>query len=83
MNARGSNSSSLDDLSRISTALSDDLLLPPETVELRAEAREFAEKVLRPRATELNNATESKSAFPRDIHEAIAEAGAAAGQGRT
>ena len=51
------------------------MLLPPETVEIRAEAREFAEKVLRPRATELNNATESKSSFPRDIHEAIAEAG--------
>ena len=31
--------------------------------------------MLRPRATELNNATESKAGVPRDIHEAIAEAG--------
>ena len=34
--------SSLEGLSRTSAALSDDLLLPPETVEIRAEAREFA-----------------------------------------
>lgn len=69
------NSSSLEGLSRTSTALSDDLLLPAETVEIRAEAREFAERTLRPRATELNNATESKAAFPHDIHKAIADAG--------
>ncbi|WP_264027634.1 acyl-CoA dehydrogenase family protein [Mycolicibacterium pyrenivorans] len=55
--------------------MSDDLLLPEETVEIRAEAREFAERTLRPRAAELNNATESKAAFPHDIHQAIADAG--------
>jgi alkylation response protein AidB-like acyl-CoA dehydrogenase len=75
LTAGNPNSSSLEGLSRTSTALSDDLLLPGEIVEIRAEAREFAERVLRPRATELNNATESKAAFPRDIHEAIADAG--------
>lgn len=75
MNAHEPNSSSLDGLSRTSPALSDDLLLPEETVGIRAEAREFAEKVLRPRATELNNATESTATFPRDIHQAIAGAG--------
>ena len=67
--------SSLEDLPRTSDSLSDDLLLPEETVKIRAEAREFAETVLRPRAAELNGATESRSAFPRDVHEAIAQAG--------
>lgn len=67
--------SSLNDLPRTSPSLSDDLLLPDETVRVRAEAREFAETVLRPRADELNDATESREAFPRDIHEAIAAAG--------
>lgn len=67
--------SSLDGLPRTSPALSDDLLLPDETIRVRAEAREFAETVLRPRADELNDATESRDAFPRDIHEAIATAG--------
>ena len=68
-------SSSLDGLARTSVALSDDLLLPEETVKVRAEAREFAESALRPRATELNDAIESKAVFPRDILSAIAEAG--------
>lgn len=68
-------SSSLEGLPRTSVTLSDDLLLPEETVAVRAEAREFAETVLRPRAAELNDATESKAAFPRDIHDAIAKAG--------
>lgn len=67
--------SSLDGLPRTSPALSDDLLLPDETIRVRAEAREFAETVLRPRADELNDATESRDAFPQDIHEAIATAG--------
>lgn len=67
--------SSLENLPRTTDALVDDLLLPEETRKVRAEAREFAEKVLRPRAAELNNATESSAAFPRDINAAIAEAG--------
>lgn len=67
--------SSLDGLPRTADALVDDMLLPAETVAIRAEAREFAERVLRPRATELNEATESTAAFPRDIVHAIAEAG--------
>lgn len=70
-----SSGSSLDDLPRISPSLSDDLLLPEETVQVRREAREFAEKALRPRATELNDASELRGNFPRDIHEAIAQAG--------
>ncbi len=67
-------SSSLDGLARTSVALSDDLLLPEETVKVLAEAREFAESALQPRATELNDAIESKAVFPPDIPSAIAEA---------
>ena len=67
--------SSLEDLPRVADRLSDDLLLPPETVKVRARAREFATSVLAPRAAELNNAEESRAAFPRDIVDAIAAAG--------
>ena len=67
--------SSLDALSRTSDQLYDDLLLPDETVKIRAEAREFATTVLASRAAELNSAEESKAAFPRDILDAMAAAG--------
>src|SRR5258705_2135424 len=67
--------SSLDALSRTSDQLYDDLLLPEETVKVRAEVRDFATTVLAPRAAELNSAEESKAAFPRDILDAMAAAG--------
>jgi len=67
--------SSLDALFRTSDQLYDDLLLPDETLKIRAEAREFATTVLAPRAAELNSAEESKAAFPRDILDAMAAAG--------
>src|ERR1700716_3691875 len=67
--------SSLDALCRTSVRLSDDLLLPDETVKVRAEVRDFATTVLAPRAAELNSAEESKAAFPRDILDAMAAAG--------
>src|ERR1700694_5397364 len=67
--------SSLDSLSRTSDQLYDDLLLPDETVKIRAEVRDFATTVLAPRAAELNSAEESKAAFPRDILDAMAAAG--------
>ncbi|MDT7729891.1 MAG: hypothetical protein QOK45_144, partial [Mycobacterium sp.] len=67
--------SSLDALPRTSDQLYDDLLLPDETLKIRAEAREFATTVLAPRAAELNSAEESKAAFPRDILDAMAAAG--------
>jgi alkylation response protein AidB-like acyl-CoA dehydrogenase len=50
-------------------------LLPEETLAVPAEARAFAEAVLRPRAGELNDATESAAIFPRDLVTAIADAG--------
>lgn len=67
--------SSLDGLVRTSDSLADDMLLPDETVKVRTQARQFAEEVLRPRAAELNGATESSEAFPRDLVSAIADAG--------
>lgn len=67
--------SSLDGLPRTSDRLYDDLLLPDETVKIRAEVRAFAERVLAPRAAEHNNAEESKAVFPKDILRAMAEAG--------
>ncbi|MBJ7337560.1 acyl-CoA dehydrogenase family protein [Mycolicibacterium sp.] len=67
--------SSLVGLPRTSDRLFDDLLLPGETVEIRSEVRDFAERVLAPRAAELNCAEESRSAFPRDVLHAMADAG--------
>ncbi|MCV7230001.1 acyl-CoA dehydrogenase family protein [Mycolicibacterium komossense] len=67
--------SSLAGLPRTSERLFDDLLLPEETVKIRAEVRDFAQSVLAPRGAELNNAEEAKTAFPRDILRHMADAG--------
>jgi Acyl-CoA dehydrogenase, N-terminal domain/Acyl-CoA dehydrogenase, middle domain len=67
--------STLDGLARTSGRLFDDCLLPPETVKIRDEARQFAERVLAPRASELNSAEESSAVFPRDILRQMADAG--------
>lgn len=67
--------STLEGLSRTSTCLFDDCLLPAETIEIRDEARQFAERVLAPRAAELNSAEESSAVFPRDVLRQIADAG--------
>ncbi len=70
-----SRTSSLVGLPRTSDQLYDDFLLPDETVKIREEVRDFAERVLAPRAAELNCAEESKAAFPADILAAMADAG--------
>ena len=67
--------STLDGLARTSTRLFDDCLPPRETVKIRDEARLFAERVLAPRAAELNSAEESSAVFPRDISRHMADAG--------
>jgi alkylation response protein AidB-like acyl-CoA dehydrogenase len=67
--------SSLDGLPRTSAQLYDDILLPAETVKIRHEARELAERVLAPRAAELNSAEESSAVFPHDILREMADAG--------
>src|ERR1700740_3431753 len=67
--------STLDGLARTSGRLFDDCLLPPAPVKIRDEARQFAERVLAPRASELNSAEESSAVFPRDILRQMADAG--------
>jgi alkylation response protein AidB-like acyl-CoA dehydrogenase len=67
--------SSLEALPRIAPQLSDDILLPDETVKIRIEARAFAERVLAPVAADLNSAEESSAAFPRKVLRAMADAG--------
>src|SRR5437660_8680253 len=62
-------------MSRLSDDLSSDLLLPPETVEIRREARAFADEVLRPLAHELNCTPERMEGFRWDVFKAIARAG--------
>ena len=62
-------------MSRFSDDLSSDLLLPPETVEIRREARAFADEVLRPLAHELNCTPERMEGFRWDVFKAIARAG--------
>lgn len=55
--------------------LFDDHALPEETRAIRAEARTFADRVLRPIAHALNTTPESPEAFPRDAFKAMADAG--------
>lgn len=67
--------SSVQGLSRASERLYDDILLPAETDSIRGEARQFAKRVLAPRAAELNSAEESAEAFPHDIMQEMTDAG--------
>ncbi len=50
-----------------------DLILPDETLEIRAKAREFADRVVAPRAYEIATTRESRDSFPRDVFMALAE----------
>lgn len=60
---------------RRANQLSHDAWLPEETRRIRAEAREFAETVLRPMAPSLNTQPETRDAFPRELFDAMARAG--------
>ena len=60
---------------RQSDALFLDLALPNETLEIRKEARAFADTVLRPAAHRLNTEPERRDGFRHDIFQAIAKAG--------
>lgn len=60
---------------RRANTLFHDTWLPDETRRIRAEVREFAESVLRPQAHRLNTTPESADSFPRDIFDAMAQAG--------
>jgi butyryl-CoA dehydrogenase len=50
-----------------------DLILPDETLEIRAKAREFVDRVVSPRAYEIATTRESRDSFPRDVFMALAE----------
>ena len=60
---------------RQSVSLVSDVFLPAETIAIRAEARAFADEVLRPVAHELNCTPERRDGFRRDIFGKIARAG--------
>lgn len=60
---------------RRANRIANDLLLPEETLKVRAEARTFAEDVIRPVAHELNCQPERRDGFRHDLFKAIADAG--------
>ena len=53
---------------RLTDKMSNDLLLPEETVRVRREARTFADDVLRPAAHELNCTPETVSYTHLDVY---------------
>ena len=59
---------------RYASNLYDDLWTPAETLEIRRQARAFAEEHIRPAAHELNNTAESLEAFPRELVGKMAKA---------
>ena len=58
---------------RMQDRLYHDLILPDETLEIRAKAREFVDRVVSPRAYEIAMTRESRDSFPRDVFMALAE----------
>jgi len=54
--------------------LASDFALPDEVKSIRAEVRDFAERVIMPRAHALNTTPESRTSFPRDIFDEMAKA---------
>ena len=60
---------------RQSEKLHADSLLPGETLAVRAQARRFADDVLRPLAHALNTTPEARGGFRHDVFKAIADAG--------
>lgn len=60
---------------RWSEILYSDVFLPEETLAIRAQARAFADRVLKPIAHEVNTTEEDPKNFRRDIVNALAEEG--------
>jgi alkylation response protein AidB-like acyl-CoA dehydrogenase len=52
-----------------------DLILPEETQEIRKKVREFADRVVAPRAYEISTLEEAVENFPRDVFDAMAKEG--------
>ncbi|MBP2543169.1 acyl-CoA dehydrogenase family protein [Acinetobacter guillouiae] len=65
----------MDMLIRNSEKMFSDIFLPEEIKEIRNEARNFAEKYIKPKAHLLNNTVESKSSFPREVFDLMTEHG--------
>lgn len=52
-----------------------DMLSPAELLEVRAEVREFAERVVAPRARQIGDGPEAAEHFPHDVFKAMGAAG--------
>ena len=62
-----------DIVKRMQDDLFHDLLLPEESHKIRTKAREFAQRVIEPRAYEIATTDESKDSFPWDVFNAMAK----------
>ncbi|MBT4089346.1 MAG: acyl-CoA dehydrogenase [Deltaproteobacteria bacterium] len=58
---------------RMQDRLYHDMILPEETQEIRAKAREFANRIVAPRAYEIATTPESRDSFAWDVFKALAE----------
>ena len=58
---------------RMMDSLYHEMMLPPETIEIRKKAREFADRVIRPRAREIALERESRESFPKDVFNKLAQ----------
>jgi butyryl-CoA dehydrogenase len=58
---------------RMQDKLYHDFFLPEEAIEIRAKAREFAHRVVAPRAYEIGTTDESKDTFAWDVFNAMAK----------
>jgi len=57
---------------RMQDSLYHDLIFPDEALEIRAKARDFADRIVAPRAYEIATTEESRDSFPRDVFKALA-----------
>ena len=60
---------------RMQDRLYHDIILSEETLNIRAKAREFADRVIAPRAYEIATTPESRNSFPWDVFKSLAEEG--------
>lgn len=61
-----------DAVERMQDKLYHDLILPEETIEVRAKAREFSDRIVAPRAYEIGTTDESRESFSWDVFKALA-----------
>ncbi len=58
---------------RMQDRLYHDMILPEESLEIRAKAREFTDRVIAPRAYEIATTPESRDSFAWDVFKALAQ----------